>query len=82
MGGDCDLGVTGRYDIDEMEGDSGTVGSDFLRYLPVVLSLSCVGFSGNFCSSISVSSTVKLASLTVSTCCSNPLSSPGWRLLP
>ena len=44
MGGDCDLGVTGRDDIDEMEGDSGTVGSGFLRYLLVAPSLSCVGF--------------------------------------
>ena len=79
--GDCDLGVTGRDDIDEIDGDSGTVGSNFLRYRPVALSLSCAGFSGTFCS-IAVSSSVNLASLTMlSTCCSNPLSYPRWRLL-
>ena len=77
--GDCDLGVTGRDDIDEMDGDNG---SGFLRNRPVALSLSCAGFSGIFCLSVAVSSGVNLASLTIlSTCCSNPLSSPRWRLL-
>ena len=77
--GDCDLGVTGRDDIDEMDGDNG---SGFLRNRPVALSLSCAEFPGTFCLSNAVSSNVNLASLAIlSTCCSNPLSSPRWRLL-